>query len=111
MPQDSGTSVPFIASRELVGLDAARGEFAIRLAFGMPYQYGKDEWVCAVALEGLYPKVSDIHGHDSFQALMLAQNFAQTLLQDFVEKGGRLLDAPGGNTVDVGRLFGSGVLS
>jgi hypothetical protein len=111
MPQHSDARVPFIASRELIGSDAARGDFAIRVAIGKPYQCGKDEWACAVALEGLYPNVRDIHGHDSFQALMLAQGFAQSMLQDFVEKGGRLLDAPGGNTVDVGRLFQSGVLS
>lgn len=42
---------------------------------------------------------------------MLAQNLARTLLLDFVERGGRLLDAPNGSPVDVHVLFEMGVLS
>jgi hypothetical protein len=50
-----------------------------------------------------------MHGNDSFQALMLAQNLAKTLLNAFVEDGGRLVHAPGGAEIDVQRLFTSGV--
>jgi hypothetical protein len=52
------------------------------------------------------------HGVDSFQALMLAQRLARQYLTSFVEeRAGRLLDAPGGNTVSVDALFDAGSLN
>jgi hypothetical protein len=43
---------------------------------------------------------------------MLAQRLAQQYLTAFVEeRGGRLLDSPGGSTVSVDALFGSGSLN
>jgi hypothetical protein len=100
-----------VASRTLVAVHPQNGELSVRIAIGMPYEYGPDEWACPVALDGLYDKLRDQHGADSFQSLMLAQNLAKMLLTDFVEKGWKLLDAPGGASVSIERLFASGVLS
>jgi hypothetical protein len=47
----------------------------------------------------------DRMGIDAFQALMLAQQLARTLLTTFVERGGVLLDGPGGHTVSIQDLF------
>jgi hypothetical protein len=101
----------FVASRNLVAVDPKRGELSVRISIGLPYQCGEDEWACPVALEGLYENLCDQHGTDSFQSLMLAQNLARTLLTDFIEMGGALLDAPDGATVNVESLFTSGVMS
>jgi hypothetical protein len=64
-----------------------------------------------VALEGLYSRLSDPHGVDAFQSLMLAQRLARTLLLGFVEDGGTLLDSHDGGAVSVQDLFGGGTLS
>ncbi len=100
---------PYIATRELTAVRASQGEFRIRFSVGQPYRVGPGEWVCAVKLNGLHDNLSDQHAADSFQALMLAQNLARSLLTAFVEEGGRLLDSPGGNIVDIEHLFRTGV--
>jgi hypothetical protein len=103
--------MPVVASRNLVAFDTGRGEFPVRLAIGQPYRCAENDWACSVALDGLYEHLWDQHGFDSFQALMMAQNLARTLLNDFIEQGGRLLDAPGGASVDLARLFALGEAS
>lgn len=100
---------PYMATRELMAVRPSQDEFRIRLALGQPYRIGPDEWACAVKVQGLHDDLSDQHAADSFQALMLAQNLARTLLYAFVEEGGRLLDGPGGNIVDIEHLFRTGV--
>jgi hypothetical protein len=100
-----------VASRSLVAVHPVKGDLAVRIEIGMPYKFGPNEWACPVSLHGLYDDLRDQHGEDSFQSLMLAQNLARMLLGDFVEKGGKLLDAPGGASVSVERLFSTGVLS
>ena len=87
----------------------ARGEFPVYIEIGIPYRIRAGEWACPVAVNGLHNKLHEMHGNDSFQALMLAQNLAKTLLNAFVEDGGRLLHAPGGAEIDVQRLFTSGI--
>ena len=97
------------AQRQITAVDTPRGEFPVYIEIGIPYRISADEWACPVALTGLHNQLHDMHGNDSFQALMLAQNLAKTLLFAFVEDGGRLLHAPGGAEIDVQRLFTSGV--
>jgi hypothetical protein len=108
---DPSRRIQYIATRELTASHPEQGEFAVSVCIGKPYRIGDDEWVCAVALSGLHSRLRDQHGCDSFQALMLAQNLASTLLAHFVEGGGRLLDAPGGSPIDVRALFQKGIPS
>jgi len=108
MSQTNESPLTFIATRELTGIDATGREFPIKLAIGAPYQEGTD-WRCPVLLEGFLSIQPRLVGVDSFQALMLAQRLARQYLTSFVEeRGGRLLDAPGGSTVYVDALFGIG---
>ena len=100
---------PYIATRELTAVRAPRGEFRVAVAVGRPYRIDRDEWACAVKLNGLHDSLRDQHAADSFQALMLAQNLAKTLLSAFTDEGGLLLDSPGGNVVNVEHLFRTGV--
>jgi hypothetical protein len=111
MPRSAPSSTSYIASRELIAEDASRGRFFVRICVGQPYPIGADDWACAVALEGLYSHLSDQHGVDAFQSLMLAQGLARALLLGFIEDGGRLLDAEGGSAVSVQDLFTGGTLS
>jgi uncharacterized protein DUF6968 len=102
--------IEWIASRELAASDAARGDFEIVIRLGKPYRISDIEWACAVALEGLQLR-RDVHGGDSFQALMLAQHFARTILDYFVEGGGTLREHTDGRSVNLESLFASGVCS
>jgi uncharacterized protein DUF6968 len=111
MPTSVPSPQPYIATRELLAEDASRGQFSVRVCVGHPYQIGIDEWACPVALEGLYSFLSDQHGVDTFQSLMLAQRLARTLLMGFVENGGTLLESHGGPAVSVQNLFYRGTLS
>ena len=88
-----------------------RGGFEIEIIIGTPYEISDSEWACAIKVHGLYDNLRDQHGVDSWQALMLAQRLAKTLLQGFVEDGGRLFDCRGGSAVGVTPLFDGGVLS
>ena len=69
--------------------DGAR--FSITVEIGTPYHRETGEWACPVALVGLYGRLSDACGENSFQALCMAASLAQDLLRDFQEKGGVLL--------------------
>ncbi|HEY3814159.1 MAG TPA: hypothetical protein VGL66_13120 [Caulobacteraceae bacterium] len=83
--------MPVVASISIDAVSPEGETFVVELAVGMPYQCETGEWACPVALGGLYDRLSDIRGEDSFQALCLAIRLAQDLLQDFCEKGGKLL--------------------
>jgi hypothetical protein len=96
--------MPIVASRTLLATDALHGQFSVRIEIGQPYRCAKDDWACAVGLEGLHEHLWDQRGIDSFQALIQAQALAKTLLRDFVRDGGRLAAADG-TKVDVDTLF------
>jgi len=86
-----------IAITELVGESKERGRFSIRVQIGRPYLRAKDPdmWACPVSVEPLYKRLADIAGEDSFQALCLANRLAASLLEGFVQSGGRLLNNDG----------------
>jgi hypothetical protein len=111
MPPKDATDREYIAVRELIDVDKTGVEFRVRISLGVPQELGPDEWACAMALDGVQNVSRDIRGCDSFQSLMLAQNLAKTLLKYFVEDGGKLLDEPGGRTVDIEKLFATGIIS
>jgi uncharacterized protein DUF6968 len=102
------SQMSFIASRRLAGINSSRGTFEIVVSIGQPYQCGPDEWACPIALDGLHASLRDAHGHDAFQALMLAQKLARQLLTYFVEDGGKLLHEPDGSVVSIQDLFDGG---
>jgi len=97
-----------LASRTLAAIDASRRQFNVRLEIGTPYRCAENDWACAVALDGLFEYLWDQHGVDSFQALMVAQTYARTLLADFISAGGQLLHVVDGTPIDVDRLFTEG---
>ena len=99
-----------MAQRDIVASSKEGDERTIAIRIGQPYRRDTGEWVCPVAVEGLL-SVRLIFGEDSFQALMLAQSVIKSVLSDFVDKGGRLLDSPGGIEIDIERLLSTGVVS
>jgi hypothetical protein len=74
----------YIAMRELAASHPERGDFTVSVCIGQPRCTGVDEWECAVGLPALHSSLRGQQGVNAFQALMLAQNLARTLLLDFV---------------------------
>jgi len=98
-----------IAERELVADSPKKGHFHVVIRIGRPYQVSDVEWACPVVIEGLHSRLPDIHGIDSFQALMLALNLVRSLLEGFVEEGGKLSWPESGEEVSVDSLFHRGL--
>jgi hypothetical protein len=84
-------STPTVAEISIDAISPEGEAFVIELEIGTPYERGRDDWACPVALRGLYARLADPSGVDSFQALCMAISLAQDLLQAFRLKGGRLL--------------------
>jgi hypothetical protein len=64
--------------------------FRIRVYVGEPYRVNDVSWACPVAVEGVHEKLADMHGIDSWQALLLAVELARSRLEHFIETGGKL---------------------
>jgi len=108
MPQANHAVPDTIATRELLACHPGRGKFVITLRISAPVRASEVDWACAVELEGLYERLRPQHGVDSWQALVLAQNLARTLLRGFVEDGGQIFDLDD-RVVDLDHLFATGI--
>lgn len=79
-----------VAERKLI-VELKTGERRpVTIRIGQPYETGEEDWACPLSLEGLYERLFDACGIDSFQALMLAQNLIKSLLNAVVRDGGKL---------------------
>jgi hypothetical protein len=84
-----------VASSEYVFRFPDGSERTVRLRVGRPYADGEKAWACPVELSGFERRYPDIVGEDSLQALSLALTLTWRRLQDFVDKGGTVLDREG----------------
>jgi hypothetical protein len=98
----------YIAERKLYLKNTDEEVNEVNLSIGQPYQKEDGSWACPIQLKGLFEDLSDVSGEDSFQALMLAQNLARTLLNALAEKGWNVYSFEG-KEVDVDILFQVGV--
>ncbi|MBL8182430.1 MAG: hypothetical protein JNL64_12560 [Blastocatellia bacterium] len=96
-----------IAERTIYAVDKDSRGFEIRLMLGKPYQVESEYeiWACPVALQGLHRPFPDMHGIDSWQALMLAKTAIRRFLEYFIEDGGRLFFEENGNEISPAELF------
>jgi hypothetical protein len=97
-----------IAQRAIVWVKPDGSRVPITLQIGKPYRASDVDWACPVAADGLYAKLSDIHGVDSFQALVLAQRLLLQLMNGAVEDGGTFLHVEDDSPINVSALFTSG---
>jgi hypothetical protein len=98
-----------IAERTLMCVKPNGQRVPVTLRIGKPYPASDVDWACPVALEGLEPRLLDIHGVDSFQALMLAQKLLLQLMTGILEDGGRFEDDEDGSPIDIKELFAGGI--
>lgn len=59
----------------------------VHIVIGCPYRISEEEAACPVSMDGLYAKISDIHGSDTFHALTLALGFVTLTFKKMEEKG------------------------
>lgn len=98
-----------IAERALFWIKPNGERVSVTLRIGKPYRASDVDWACPVAAEGLYDKLADIHGIDSFQALMLAQGLLFKLMSAAIKDGGSFRNAEDDSAIDVSRLFAAGI--
>lgn len=98
-----------IAERTLVCVKPDGQRVSVTLRIGKTYRASDVDWACPVALEGLQPKLPDMHGVDSFQALMLAQKLLLQLMSGVIEDGGSFRDDEDDSPVDLAKLFAAGI--
>jgi hypothetical protein len=97
-----------IAERSMILVKATGEKVPFTIRFGKPYRVNDHEWACPVKAPAVYVCNHDIHGSDSFQALMLAQCFLRQTMQGQVEDGMSFLNPEDESEVDVSGLFVSG---
>ena len=98
-----------VAERRIVLAREGQEDSVITIRIGIPYEVDAFQWSCPVALDGLYERLVDLSGVDSFQALMLAQSVLRTLLKAVVEEGGRLVSLGEREDIDIDVLFDKGI--
>jgi hypothetical protein len=79
-----------VATREMLGQRDGGERFSISIRIGGPYRVNDVSWACPIAVEGIDNELADMHGIDSWQALLLAVSLARSRLEHFLETGGRL---------------------
>jgi hypothetical protein len=109
MPKTIGAN-GWMATRRFIGVDPTGSERLISMRIGRPYKISDDEWACPAATDGLVGRHPDVHGGDALQALCLGISLVRSVVEDFLEKGGRLLDRKDKTEwlrADVAAVFGS----
>ena len=75
----------------------------ISVTIGKPYRT-QGHAACPVGIRGLYDRLHDIHGDDTWQALLLAIQFVRITLGLWKQKGFRFA-SPDGNIFNPERLW------
>ena len=98
-----------IAERNLVYERPNGEQISVSLRVGRPYKSSNVDWACPVALDGLYERLADQHGIDSFQALMLSQRLFRQLMAAATEAGCVFRRIDDESVVDLEALFARGI--
>jgi hypothetical protein len=97
-----------VAERSIVCERRGGERVCVTLRIGMPYRVSDADWACPVEAEGLFGRLVDIHGIDSFQALVLAQGLLRNLLRHEAEDGSIFWWADTHERLDIDEMFGLG---
>ena len=99
-----------IAETTLIMCDIDGGRREIHIKIGTPYKIPGGDAACPLSMDGLYGKLHDIYGIDTFQALVLAVKFVRLTLRALEKKGATFYMSEEGKDypVDIGFLCGEG---
>ena len=85
-------------SKLLLARSATGEEWPMNIEIWVPEPCDLAPWACKVEVTKLFSPPKSIYGEDSWQAQVLAMQFAAKLVQDFVNRGGKLFwPTPRGN--------------
>ena len=76
-----------IAETKIVMRSPTGDSTSVHVEIGRPYLVSADEAACPIGMTGLYPRIHDIHGTDTLQALALALEFVRITIHTWEEKG------------------------
>jgi hypothetical protein len=68
----------------------------VRARVGKPYKESQSRWRCPSEIRGFERRYPDFTGVDSMQALVLAISAVRARIEDFLDKGGKVLDVDSG---------------
>lgn len=98
-----------IAKLDLIFQKPSGERFPVTVEIGRPYEVNDGEKgnyaACPVATLGFFGRHPDIHGEDTFQALLLALGLVQRLMTDFLRKGGKIYFADEDSEFDPNLYF------
>jgi hypothetical protein len=91
-----------IAKRKIVWLKKAGTSQLVTIKISKP-RHVQSIWECTVILEGISDQPYYVRGVDSFQAICLALGFVRNVLEQQLQRGGKLLwsDKSGEINLDV----------
>ena len=95
-----------VAQRSIICERSAGERIRVTLRIGKPYRSSDVDWACPVEADGLFGRLVDIHGVDSFQALILAQGLLRNLLRHEAEDGSIFWWADTHERLDIDEMFG-----
>jgi hypothetical protein len=95
-----------VAERALICERPGGERVRVTVRIGKPFRAGDDDWACPVEAEGLVGRLADIHGVDSFQALILAQGLLRNLMRREAEDGSTFWWADTHEQLNVEEMFG-----
>ena len=81
----------WIANQRVTVVDPNGHQRSVVIRIGKPYRLPKRGWACPID-SGISGRHADARGSDSFQVVCLAISLVLALVEDFLERGGRLLD-------------------
>ena len=81
-----------VATAEFVFQRADGDKRAVQIRIGAPYAVSALEWACPAEIVGYEPRYPDVSGATSLQALCLAVGLVRSRVEDFMAKGGRVID-------------------
>lgn len=72
------------------GRPACGERFNVIIRIGQPYPVNDVSWACPVGVDGIDTRLADMHGIDSWKAMLLAVGLVRSRLEHFLETGGKL---------------------
>lgn len=81
-----------VAAAEFVFQRADGDKRPVQIRIGAPYAVSAVEWACPSEILGYEPRYPDASGATSLQALCLAVGLVRSRVEDFMAKGGRVVD-------------------
>jgi hypothetical protein len=86
-----------VAASDFIFQSAGGRKRRVRVRVGTPYKESSLSWRCPAEIRGFERRYPDMSGVDSMQALCLAIATVRARIEDFVDKGGKVLDAGDGS--------------